>query len=206
MHNSQSAQDPAEARLPRRVYAEADRDRIRAFFDANADDSTGFPVLSRSDDRALGIPGLYRIIDDDEGNIVAAIYASANPEDAVFWRQRGRPDLAAFITTQMLIVHTVAVAPVARRRGVGSTLVRAVLDDARGSGASVVALAFDDSSRGLESFYAGLGFTVLARRVNLALSFAGWPDGALRFPQDNPTYRWAAQIVKFGAAQIEGVD
>lgn len=192
--------------ISRRVHSDADRDRIRAFFEANADDSTGFPVLSRREDRELGIPGLYRVIEDNEGAIDAAIYMSGNPEDAMIWRQRGLHDLAEMISVQMVVIHTVAVRRKARRRGLGSALVRAARDDARGSNASVVALAFDDTVGGLQSFYEGLGFTVLPRRVNLALHFDAWPAGPIRFPQDNPTYRWAVQIVKSGAAQVVPAD
>ena len=200
--SSSSCTGESKPEISRRVHSDADRDRIRAFFEAYADDSTGFPVLSRQGDRELGIPGLYRVIEDGEGAIDAAIYMSGNPEDAIIWRQRGLYDLAEMISVQMVIIHTVAVGRKARRRGLGSALLRAARDDARGSNASVIALAFDDTAEGLASFYEGLGFTVLPRRVNLVLAFDAWPAGPIRFPQDNPTYRWAVQIVKSGAAHV----
>jgi predicted N-acetyltransferase YhbS len=62
----------------------------------------------------------------------------------------------------MLMIHQMAVVPARRRQGLGGSLVRASVDDAIGSGASIVALTFDDTERGLSRFYERLGFTCLA--------------------------------------------
>lgn len=67
-----------------------------------------------------------------------------------------------------------AVAPDARRRGVGRRLVRTALEVARSSGADRVVLEVRESNRAAISLYHGLGFQFLGRR-----------EGYYRFPRED---------------------
>ena len=97
----------------RRVGSDRDRLRVREFFELNLSDRTGFPITTRQQDRQLGIPSILRINEDTAGNIVAAVYASNNPEDVIRWRQSGGNEtVAQVISVEMMMIHDLAVLPV----------------------------------------------------------------------------------------------
>lgn len=189
-------------RVSRRVFDDTDRDRIRSFFRTNMTDQTGFPLLSKAHDRTLGIVSTLRVVEDPTSEISAAIYASGNPEDAIRWRKRGEDWAADLIESEMLMVHEVAVRLQDRRRGLAAGLIRDVIDDARGSGRSVVVAVFDDTQPGLAEFYRALRFRILERAERLDLAFSASPNAGLAFPQDSPVHRWAVFVIDPRRAEI----
>jgi len=179
----------------RRVNNDADRARVRSFFDTNMEDRTGFPILSRAEDFELGVPSTLRIIEDEEGEVAGAVYASSDPEDILIWRERGEFQIADLIAADLTMIHDIATRPDLQRQGVGAKLVRAVIDDARAGGSSVVVLTFDERSPGLANFYKRTGFTLLHPAQHLSVQFSARPGTVVRFPQDNPAYRWAYRTI-----------
>ena len=179
----------------RSIFTDEDRTRVRAFFDKYLEDSTAFKIPTRREDRELGIPSRIRVIEDDAGDIVAALFASGDPFDVVAWRQRGQFDVADVVANQMLMIHEVAVHPAARRQGFGEKLVKLAVDDATASNASIVTLVYDDRTPGLASFYTQLGFRSFPRGEMLELEFASLPGLTIGFPQDEATFRWATRVI-----------
>ncbi|HET7011518.1 MAG TPA: GNAT family N-acetyltransferase [Anaerolineales bacterium] len=75
------------------------------------------------------------------------------------------------------VLINVAVEPTWRRRGIGSSLVRACLDEARRRGAHEVFLQVDASEAGAQELYARLGFRVVSHRTTWN-RIAGWSPPA----------------------------
>ncbi len=181
----------------RRVGSDRDRLRVREFFELNLSDRTGFPITTRQQDRQLGIPSILRINEDTAGNIVAAVYASNNPEDVIRWRQSGGNEtVAQVISVEMMMIHDLAVLPGHRRSGLGAALVAAVVDDALASGATIVTVAFDDTTPGFAEFYERVGFVTLPRGEQLTLDFGSVPGTLVGFPQADRRYRWAHRVLR----------
>lgn len=63
-------------------------------------------------------------------------------------------------------VQTIAVAPSARRRGLGRTLLTALIGEARNRGAATVFLEVRADNPGAQSLYESLGFVQIAIREN----------------------------------------
>lgn len=181
--------------LQRRVNSDADRERIRRFFADHLQDKTGFPLLDRADDFRIGVPSILRVIEDDNGDLVAAVYASNNPEDVVRWRSNGEDRVADVVRDQMLMIHKLAVMPAARRLGLGRQLIGAIIDDGLASRAALASVLFDDTQLGLRMFYEDIGFQVHRRAARLEVQFADLPGQTVGFPQDNPTYCWAVRVL-----------
>lgn len=182
----------------RQVAADNDRGRVRAFFQANIDDPTAFEIPSRQTDRALGIPSRIRIAEDLAGALVGAVFASNNPEDVTRWRMQGNDQVADVIGAEMFMIHELAVAPQARGQGIGSRLVGAALDDARGAGTAIATLLYDHRTPGLTEFYRRLGFQTLAPRQRLELNFVALPGITVGFPQERAEFVWALRTLNPG--------
>ena len=75
-----------------------------------------------------------------------------------------------------LHVHALAVAEVARRRGLGTALLRAALCDARGLGLARVHLELRASNRPARALYRRFGFAEVGRRARY---YAGVEDALL---------------------------
>lgn len=178
-----------------RVFKDADRARMREFFHTHLSDSTAFELPDRRIDVELVIPSRLWIAEDKGGAISAAIFASNNPDDVIRWRRQGNNVAADVIADQMLMIHDLAVAPNARRAGLGQRLVRSAINDARGANASLVCLTYDERTPGLTDFYTNLGFEILDGGETLALEFTAIPETIIGFPQDNPAFRWALIIL-----------
>lgn len=185
----------------RRVNSDADRMRVRDFFASTLPDPTAWPIKTRAADGQIGVPSTFRIVEDGKQEIIAAIYASNNPEDVIKWRRSEQHQVADVISNEMVMIHAVAVAPKSRRSGIGRQLVDAILDDARLGRASVAALLFDSTHLELERFYRSAGFDVLGGGESLQVKFADLPM-VLAFPQADPRYRWAYRVLNRARAGI----
>jgi len=179
----------------RQVATDDDRGRVRAFFQAHIDDPTAFEIPARQTDRELGIPSRIRVAEDSAGNLVGAVFASNNPEDVIRWRMQGNDQVADVIAAEMFMIHELAVHPQAQRQGIGSRLVEAAFDDARGASTSVTALLYDHRTPGLTEFYRALGFQTLGPRQRLELNFTALPGITVGFPQERPEFAWALRTL-----------
>jgi [ribosomal protein S18]-alanine N-acetyltransferase len=65
-----------------------------------------------------------------------------------------------------LHINNVAVRDTARRRGIGITLMRSVVDEARAEGAKIAFLEVRSGNAGAQALYEKCGFRAIARRRN----------------------------------------
>jgi ribosomal-protein-alanine N-acetyltransferase len=97
----------------------------------------------------------------------ARIFAEGSPSRlALVVEENG--SIAAFLVTSHVgpewEIENVAVAPEARRRGLGSRLIREFLDKAKQRGAESVFLEVRESNRAARALYAKWGFVEAGRR------------------------------------------
>lgn len=97
--------------------------------------------------RQLGLPGVFGLI-DTEGGLVLARVAADEAE-----------------------ILTLAVAPSARRHGLGAALLRAAMREASARGASTMFLEVSADNEAAEALYAAAGFRPVGRRSRY------YPDG-----------------------------
>lgn len=89
----------------------------------------------------LGLPGAFGLLDDEGGGMVLARVAAAEAE-----------------------ILTLAVAPAARRHGLGRALLRAAMAEAATRGAEVMFLEVSASNKAALALYQADGFREVGRR------------------------------------------
>jgi ribosomal-protein-alanine N-acetyltransferase len=125
-----------------------------------------------------------RLTDESAVDEVVALEAASftNPwsKDALLWEMRNSDvtrvyiardedgQLAAFCACWIIFdeihINTMAVAATRRRQGVGSTLLKYVLDEARNAGARKATLEVRQSNDAALRLYQSLGFRIVAKR------------------------------------------
>ncbi len=85
-------------------------------------------------------------------------------------------------------VLTLAVAPAARRRGIGSALILAAGRHAQEQGARTLFLEVSDANKPAKSLYFRLGFRVIARRKDYYQGGQGQREDALVLAVELPIY------------------
>ncbi|WP_165801306.1 GNAT family N-acetyltransferase [Microbacterium testaceum] len=190
---------------PRRVHSDADRERIREFYQRTMGDPTGWDVLTREQDRQLGLPSGHLVAEDENGTLAGCIYFSADPEDVLDWRSRGEDELADTIASDVMMIHQMAVAQPHRRKGLGTALLLGARDAALGAGAALMLLALDDTQDGLADFYDENNYVVVPRGRNIAVTFHSFQAAAVRFPQSVPSHRWAYQVLSSRRVAVDEI-
>lgn len=180
-----------------RFESVAERAEAREFLRSHLGDHARWPVPPQKVDQVLGVPSIIRVARDANGDLAAVGFASNNPEDVRRGKHLRWPvDRVRVIATEMLVLHGIAVAPQARRRGLGRALVSRLLLDGANAGATVATTAFNDTTPRLAEFYRWTGFQLLARGEQLNLGFTRLAGDVLAFPQGDPRYRWGVRIIR----------
>jgi ribosomal-protein-alanine N-acetyltransferase len=144
-----------------------DLDRIMAVMEAAFDPAYGEAWTRRQVGDALLMPGTHYLLIGADG---------APPEEytpaAGFALTRGAVD-----EEELLLI---AVLPEMRRQGIGGTLLRRVISDARGRGAARLFLEMREGNPA-ESLYRRHGFAVVGRRRNYYRRVSSGPLDAITF-------------------------
>lgn len=96
---------------------------------------------------------------------LAVMARAAEPRTAILGRAGDRPAGTAFVAVHddIGMVHAVEVVPVARRRGLGRTLMQGAANWARARGAAWMALAVTDANAAARALYVSLRMTPATR-------------------------------------------